>query len=689
MALLQCEMCCGELEISPDRSIGICKYCKSTFTIPKEIEKKGNLFNRANYLRQTCNFDKAISVYESILSDNCEDADALWGLVLCRYGIEFVEDPKTHNRIPTCHRASRTSILLDPDFKSALKYADEEKRAVYYENAQRIDQIQKAILSLSDTQEKYDVFICYKETDDSGERTVDSVLAQELYNELTKMKIKTFFARKTLEGKVGSNYEPIIYSALNSAKVMIVMGTKPEYFEATWVKNEWSRYLDFMKDSEDKHLIPAYKDMSAYQLPEEFMSIQALDMSRIGFMLDLCDGVKKLLRKDETNDNMSNAPISKESLYSRAMVFLGNREFYKAVDYFEKVLDIDPKYSRAYWGSLLASFQCVTNNELINCTSDDWTEDARLKNAIQFANQEEKKIYEDTVERRIANFKRLANASLESKDFEKCQVWCDKYIQKDPNDGSIWWVKLLAKNQSCNSNELFDKCLENALTIIDTDEYQNAIQLSIEEEAMMYGKTANKIELAVNEKKRNLAYDDCKSYMVNTVGSLKHAKKRAASDQWKHFKEEADALRALKGHKGKLYQNNIFVFLLQLLIWSIPSYAVFTCFVLNGGGTENFFKIFIILFGVLMGIVIFVNICKYASRSKRTQKLANDCYQISLCLEKDKEAISVTTEREHKAQILLNNYVESPNLTIEEIEERRKEFDLIYERLDQNTKQEK
>ena len=111
MALLQCEMCCGELEISPDRSIGICKYCKSTFTIPKEIEKKGNLFNRANYLRQTCNFDKAISVYESILSDNCEDADALWGLVLCRYGIEFVEDPKTHNRIPTCHRASRTSIF--------------------------------------------------------------------------------------------------------------------------------------------------------------------------------------------------------------------------------------------------------------------------------------------------------------------------------------------------------------------------------------------------------------------------------------------------------------------------------------------------------------------------------------------------------------------------------------------------
>lgn len=684
MALLQCEMCCGELEISPDKSIGVCKYCGSTFTIPKEIEKKGNLFNRANYLRQTCNFDKAISVYESILADNCEDADALWGLVLCRYGIEFVEDPKTHSRIPTCHRASRTSILLDPDFKSALRHADEEKREVYYENAQRIDHIQKMILSMSDTQEKYDVFICYKETNDSGERTVDSVLAQELYNELTKIKIKTFFARKTLEGKAGSNYEPIIYSALNSAKVMIVMGTKPEYFEATWVKNEWSRYLGFMKDSNDKHLIPAYRDMSAYQLPEEFMAIQALDMSRIGFMLDLCDGVKKLLRKDENNDDMSNAPISKESLYSRAMVFLGNREFYKAVDYFEKVLDIDPQYARAYWGSLLASYQCVTNNELINCTSDDWTEDARLKNALRFASEEEKKIYEDTVERRIGNFKRLANSALEGKDFDKCQAWCDKYIQQDALDGSIWWIKLLAKNRSCNSNELFDQCLENTVSIIDTDEYQNAVKYSIEEESMMYEKTANKIEVAVSEKKRNLAYDDCKAYMLNALGMLKSSKKRQLADQWQHYRKEAEVLRILKRHKGKFYGNNLFAFLLQLLIWAVPTYIVVAYFVITSGNPNDFFGIFGILFGILMAIVIVVNLYKYIHNSRNTQWLINSCYQASIHLENDKELISSLTKRENEAEALFNSYMQEQNLTIEEIDIRRKEFAVAYEGADKN-----
>ena len=692
MALLQCEMCCGELEISPDKSIGICKYCGSTFTIPKEIEKKGNLFNRANYLRQNCNFDKAINVYESILADNCEDADALWGLVLCRYGIEFVEDPKTKTRIPTCHRASRTSILLDPDFKSALQYADEEKQQVYYEHAQRIDQIQKAILSMSDTQEKYDVFICYKETDDRGERTTDSVLAQELYNELTRQKIKTFFARKTLEGKVGSSYEPIIYSALNSAKVMIVLGTKPEHFEATWVKNEWSRYLDFMKDSDDKHLIPAYRDMSAYQLPEEFMSIQALDMSRIGFILDLCDGVKKLLRKNEPVEEVSNAgaPISKESLYSRAMVFLGNREFYKAVSYFDKVLDIDPRYARAYWGTLLAAYQCVTNNELINCSPDDWTEDARLKNALQFASDEEKQIYEDTISRRITNFKQLANTALVSRDFDTCQKWCDKYIQHDACNGSVWWLKLLARYQSCNSNELFDRCLEDAISIIDTDEYRNAVEYSIAEESMMYEETANKIELASSEKRRALAYEDCKLHMIGNVETLKKKAKNRISDQWTHYRKENEALKALKNHKGKFYQNNIFAFLLELLIWAVPSYAavILLLFVTNNSNTEYFFQIFLGLFSFLMVIVIFVDFCRYAANAKKTKRLAEECHKAAVNLKNDQRAIVTTSDRAHRAEVLLDSYLESPDLTVEQIEMRRKEFDSIYEKVDQNKKEE-
>lgn len=38
---------------------------------------------------------------------------------------------------------------------------------------------------------------------------------------------------------------------------MVVIGTKPEYFKAVWVKNEWSRYLALIKNGAKKVLIPA------------------------------------------------------------------------------------------------------------------------------------------------------------------------------------------------------------------------------------------------------------------------------------------------------------------------------------------------------------------------------------------------------------------------------------------------
>ena len=71
---------------------------------------------------------------------------------------------------------------------------------------------------------------------------MESVLANEMYYLLQKEGYKVFFSRITLQDKIGSAYEPYIFSALRSAKVMVVLGTSKENFEATWVRNEWSRF---------------------------------------------------------------------------------------------------------------------------------------------------------------------------------------------------------------------------------------------------------------------------------------------------------------------------------------------------------------------------------------------------------------------------------------------------------------
>lgn len=295
MAILMCKTCGGKVELNEEKTVAECPYCGNTTTFPKiSDERLINLFNRANYYRQQNEFDKALSVYESILGEDGRNAEAHWCAVLCRYGIEYVEDPRSHERVPTCHRASRISVFEDIDYKAALEYSDPVAIDLYIAEAKRIDEINKGILEISFQEEPYDIFICYKETSDIMQRTKDSVVAQDVYEALSDSGLKVFFARITLEDKLGKAYEPYIFAALNSARVMLAFGSRREYYDATWVKNEWSRYFSLMKSDKQKTLIPCYFDINPYELPDEFSYLQAQDMGKVGAQQDLIRGVKKL-----------------------------------------------------------------------------------------------------------------------------------------------------------------------------------------------------------------------------------------------------------------------------------------------------------------------------------------------------------------------------------------------------------
>ena len=300
MSVLLCKMCGGDLEVREEMTTVKCPYCGTNQTLPKcNDEQRLRMYDRANHFRRSNDYDKAMAVYEQILNEDQTESEAYWSIVLCRYGIEYVEDPGTHRRVPTVNRAQYTSIMADEDYKAALRYADAVQAEIYKQEAAAIDQIQKGILLVSQKEAPYDIFICCKETDADGNRTRDSVLADELYYELTRNGFKVFWARITLQDKLGAAYEPYIFAALHSAKVMIVIGTRPDHLQAVWVKNEWSRYLSLIKNGERKVLIPAYCDMDPYDLPEEFSHLQALDMSRLGFMQDLLYGVGRIFRNGE------------------------------------------------------------------------------------------------------------------------------------------------------------------------------------------------------------------------------------------------------------------------------------------------------------------------------------------------------------------------------------------------------
>lgn len=380
MAVIKCKMCGGDLVLIEGQSVAECEYCGSRQTVPAaDNEKKLNLFARANRLRLACEFDKAAGIYEAIVADFPEEAETYWGLVLCKYGIEYVDDPATGKKIPTCHRSSFDSVMDDSNFEQAMENADELALRVYRQEAKQIETIRKGILEVSSSEKPYDIFICYKETDSNGDRTVDSLLAQDIYDALVSKGYRVFFSRITLEDKLGQAYEPYIFAALNSAKIMLAVGTCYEHYNAVWVKNEWSRYLKIVAQDKSKYLIPCYKGLDAYDMPKEFAHLQGQDMGKVGAIADLLRGIEKLIPCQKSNTVIVQEKVvvgnvggsnKIASLLDRGNMALEDGDWAKADSFFEDVLNNDSKNAQAYIGKTLAQERCRTIDALVRKRKD-------------------------------------------------------------------------------------------------------------------------------------------------------------------------------------------------------------------------------------------------------------------------------------------------------------------------------
>lgn len=392
MAIIKCKMCGGDIDMTADKTFGTCEFCGSTMTLPKvDDDQRAAAFNRGNHFRRIGEFDKALAVYERIVREDDTDAEAHWCCALCRFGIEYVEDPSTYEYLPTCHRASFDSFLEDVDYLAAVEHSEGITKRQYQKDGAKIADVQRGILVTSQNAEPYDIFICYKESDANGDRTRDSLLAQDIYYQLTEQGRKVFFARITLEDVAGTQYEPYIFAALNSAKVMIVVGTKPEYLNAVWVKNEWSRFLAMMKKDRHKLLLPCYRDMDPYDMPEALSVLQSYDMAKIGFIQDLTRGIAKVLDADKKPVASKETVVVQQTgstniapLLKRVFMFLEDGDWNSADEYCEKVLDVEPECAQAYLGKLMAELK-VRKQESLKDQPETFDKRNNYQKAIRFA----------------------------------------------------------------------------------------------------------------------------------------------------------------------------------------------------------------------------------------------------------------------------------------------------------------
>ena len=295
-----------------------CNFCGSVFTPETEVTSEiVSLLRLANERVKAREWLEAEDRYREVIEKAPDLPDAYWGLVLSRYCIEYVNDGGRYK--PTCHGCSGTSIFEDANYKKLREILNNtvggaEALKEYEERATQIEYIRKKVCELAEQKAPSEIFICFKKSDERGLDTVDTRIGYQIYNDLNEveaLKGKIFFAPESLKEVGGADYEPFIYKALETSKVMIVLGSKREYVTAQWTKNEWRRYLDFHKKEitiGKRKIIPVYvNEMQPNNFPIGLREKQ-------GFFadVDLYKNIKKAIKP--LFEDMANSTRSKYCL---------------------------------------------------------------------------------------------------------------------------------------------------------------------------------------------------------------------------------------------------------------------------------------------------------------------------------------------------------------------------------------
>lgn len=531
MAGIKCKMCGADLFVKQGQTYAECEYCGSRQTIPSQnSEKIILLFDRANRLRTAYQFDKAADIYEKIAVEFPNEAESHWGIVLCKYGIVYVTDPKTGRKMPTCHRTIPGTILEDPDYLAALSKSDEISSEIYRQEAEQIDQIQKKILSVVAKEEPYDVFLCYKETEDAtGERTDDSWDAQDIYTELVGEGYRVFFSRITLKRRAGSEYEPYIYAALSSAKVMLVIGSRYEHLDAVWVKNEWGRFLEMMRQQPGKTLIPCYRNMDSYDLPKELRNLHGLNMADMLFSTTLKKRLERVIaKKNSYTQELTDMPnVSLENLAKRAQMFLESHDWEKAAKYASDILAQDPQWIQAYLIRLMAKAQVTKKQDLAQVPMElekDPDFDAYVRGAASVQKEQMREFAREA----SRNFLYTTAMDLAGKDtpedihraamfLQQLSGWKDADIQRqrlEEREKEMIYLKAYSNGRSSKTEdlrsaiELFasisgwkdaDAQKEKVIVQYNDRVYQQATELKNHQETETNGGTSYKTRLGIME----------------------------------------------------------------------------------------------------------------------------------------------------------------------------------------------
>lgn len=565
MGGLKCKMCGSNLDIEDSITVCKCEKCGTSQTVPDiEDDKELKLFERAGRLRFNCDFDKAAGIYNTITDSYPEEAEGYWGLILCKYGIEYA-DNASGKKVPVCHRISYDSVMDDEDFELVMENSDSESRAIFREEAKIIEENRKKYIQIAESEQPYDIYISYRAKDDNGDKTAVSEIAGHLYNKLTSARYRVFLSEAALKGKKQSDCEPYIYSALNSANVMLALGTSYDDYNDVWVKNEWNRYLEIAEKNKNKCLIPCYKDVDEYDIPKEFAGLKVCQLGNDDTFNNIMAEIANVVKPESVNQPAPEPekaepaeeieleeieiiePVNINKLLDEGFSAISDKNWKKANKLFFQVLDEEPDNSKAYWGQLLVQQECTNAREMadnlylqvIGNTSDNTYEleirDRRqeIKDKYPVANLFSEEEYANLFDVHFNYQSGVENTKSAIADNNEHYILSDNELFKRAKQNADAEVAAGIEEFVANVNRHLDEILKNV-----TEQEQQEIEEARQQETAYFSKLEDAFKKADDMANANLSNSEAEYQKDHDSWEYERDNLEEARQQWVKDVEE-------------------------------------------------------------------------------------------------------------------------------------------------------
>ena len=226
-----------------------CDVCNATFHMLSEEENIA--LEQAKNCHTLYEFSKADLLYKQLYNKTKNEKTkimCLIGRLFATFGIIFIKD--RNDFLVTTFSKYNPEVKTIKENEFYKEIIDSDYATDYIEILDKAEKEYQNIRNELKNKPEYDVFICVKITNSTEyeplneERTKDSIIALDIYNELRNKGYKVFYSEESLTGDI--KYDGQIYSALLNSKSLLVISSSLDYLESPWVQSEWQRWLNLI-----------------------------------------------------------------------------------------------------------------------------------------------------------------------------------------------------------------------------------------------------------------------------------------------------------------------------------------------------------------------------------------------------------------------------------------------------------